>query len=199
MSENLSGKAGSVGAARWLQSYYLMRAAVSGIWVAAAFIVGTNVSAVAGALLLLYPAWDAAANLLDAQYHGGAKRNRTQALNAVVSGVTTVAVAIALMIGMNAVLGAFGVWATLSGLLQLATAVRRWKTSGAQWPMILSGAQSALVGGLMLKQAGGPAVPSIADIAPYAAFGAVYFLISAAWLAVSNARRRSTPTAEALQ
>jgi uncharacterized membrane protein HdeD (DUF308 family) len=84
----------------------------------------------------------------------------------------------------------FGVWATLSGLLQLATGIRRRKGVGAQWPMILSGAQSALVGAMFLRQAAGPEVPSVVDIAPYAAFGAFYFLVSALWLVASDVRRR---------
>lgn len=175
---------------QWLQSYYLLRAAVAGVWVAAAFIVGTQVSAIAAALLLLYPAWDAFANYIDAQRTGGLTRNPTQALNVAVSVVTTLAVAIGLAMSMNAVLGVFGVWASLSGIFQLATGVRRWKGHGAQWAMILSGAQSALVGVTFLKQAGAPEIPGIADIAPYAAFGALYFLISAVWLLVSEARRR---------
>jgi uncharacterized membrane protein HdeD (DUF308 family) len=133
---------------------------------------------------------------MDVRRHGGAKRNPTQALNVIVSVLTTAAVAIALATGMNAVLGVFGVWASLSGLFQLATAVRRWRNHGAQWAMILSGGQSMLVGVLFIKQASAPAIPGIADIAPYAAFGAFYFLISAVWLAVSGARhRRSRSTA----
>jgi uncharacterized membrane protein HdeD (DUF308 family) len=95
---------------------------------------------------------------------------------------------------MNAVLAVFGVWAALSGLLQLATAVRRWKRVGAQWLMIVSGAQSAAAGTMFLRQAGAPEAPSVADIAPYAAFGAFYFLVSAVWLTVSAARRRRTAT-----
>ena len=42
---------------RWLKSYYLLRGAVSLAWVAAAVIVGPMSPLVAGALLLLYPAW----------------------------------------------------------------------------------------------------------------------------------------------
>jgi len=163
---------------------------VAGVWVAAAFAFGASVPALAAALLLAYPAWDAAANVMDARRHGGAKRNPTQAINVVVSVLTTVAVAVALTMGMHAVLGVFGVWASLAGLLQLATAVRRWRSHGAQWAMILSGGQSMLVGVLFIKQANAPAIPSIADIAPYAAFGAFYFLISATWLAIAGARRR---------
>jgi len=83
---------------------------------------------------------------------------------------------------MNAVLGVFGAWAILAGLLQLATGVQRWKSFGAQWAMILSGAQSALAGGFFISRSLGNAVPGIADIAPYAAFGAFYFAASALWL-----------------
>ena len=56
-----------------------------------------------------YPAWDAAANLMDAQRNGGLRRNTTQMLNVVVSGLTTAAVAVAIGMSMNAVLGVFGV------------------------------------------------------------------------------------------
>jgi uncharacterized membrane protein HdeD (DUF308 family) len=181
----------------WLKVYYFMRAAVSIVWVAAAFTIGKSMSGVGGVLLLAYPAWDAVANFTDARSNGGLRKNPTQALNAAVSGVTTVAVAIALGMSMNAVLSVFGVWAALSGLFQLATGIRRWKNYGAQWAMILSGAQSAIAGAIFLKRATSPAVPSIADIAPYAAFGAFYFLVSAIWLTVSEAPRRKAPRIEA--
>lgn len=175
---------------RWLRSYYSVRAVVSLLWVAAALTIAPKSALVAGALLLIYPAWDAAANAIDARQNGGLRANPTQAFNTVVSCLTTVAVAIGLAMSMNVVLGVFGVWATLSGLLQLATGVRRWKHVGAQWAMILSGAQSAVVGAMFLGEAVGSATPSAADIAPYAAFGAFYFLVSAVWLTVSTARRR---------
>jgi uncharacterized membrane protein HdeD (DUF308 family) len=175
---------------QWLKPYYFSRAAFSVVWVGLAFTVGKSMPGIAALLLFAYPIWDAAANLVDARRNGGLKRNPTQLLNAVVSGVTAVAVAIALGISMNAVLGVFGVWAILSGIFQLATAARRWKSYGAQWAMILSGAQSALAGVIFINQASGPKIPSIADIAPYAAFGAFYFLVSAVWLTVSDVRRR---------
>lgn len=174
----------------WLKPYYFSRAAFSIVWVLAAVTVGKNMPGVAAALLLLYPAWDAAANFVDARRHGGLQRNLPQSLNMVASAVTAAGVAITLGISMNAVLGVFGVWAVLSGLFQLATGVRRWKYAGAQWAMILSGAQSALAGAFFVKQATGTTVPSITDIAPYAAFGAFYFLLSALWLTVSDMRGR---------
>lgn len=174
---------------RWLTTYYFARAAFSIVWVAAAFAVSADMPVLAGVLLILYPAWDAAANVEDARRNGGLRHNPTQALNAIVSATTTAAVAIALGMSMYAVLGVFGVWATLSGLFQLGTGLRRWKTVGAQWAMVLSGAQSAVVGGTFLVKANGSVVPGIADVAPYAGFGAFYFLVSALWIVVSDRRR----------
>lgn len=176
---------------RWLRTYYYLRFAVAVVWVAMAFTIAGTSPALAAAMLVAYPAWDALANYLDAARSGGLARNKSQILNFAVSAVTAVAVAATLPHGPHAVLQVFGVWAVLSGLFQLATGVRRWKTYGAQWAMILSGAQSGLAGAHMLSKAAGPAAVSIADIAPYAAFGAFYFLVSAVSLTVSAARRRA--------
>jgi hypothetical protein len=96
---------------------------------------------------------------------------------------------------MASVLLVFGIWAGFAGIFQLATAVGRWKSYGAQWAMILSGAQSALAGIFMVKIAYGPTPVGIADIAPYVAFGAFYFLVSAIWLTVSGARRGASRAA----
>lgn len=185
-----SKASGNVAGDAWLRRYYFARAAFSIVWVGASLGLANGPAAVVGALLVIYPAWDAIANFVDAQRNGGLGRNPTQSFNTAVSLVTTIAVGIALSQSMNAVLGVFGVWAALSGLLQLATGVRRWKGYGAQWPMILSGIQSTGAGIMFLIQSNAPEAPHISDIAPYAAFGAFYFLISAVWLTVKEARRR---------
>jgi uncharacterized membrane protein HdeD (DUF308 family) len=172
-----------------LARYYLVRAVVAAAWVAAAVVIG-RANPVAEALLLVsYPAWDALANWFDAQSNGGLRANPTQALNVAVSVVAAIAVAAALQVSMNAVLAVFGIWAFGAGLAQLVTGLRRWRAFGAQWAMILSGAQSALAGGFFVVQASGAKTPTIVDVAPYAAFGAFYFLISAVVLMVSNRRR----------
>jgi hypothetical protein len=175
----------------WLRIYYFTRFAFSALWVAAAFTVAQHASALAAIMLVAYPAWDAVANYVDARRSGGIARNKSQMLNFIVSVATAVAVAAALMVSSNAVLQVFGVWAALAGLFQLVTAIRRWNSYGAQWAMILSGAQSILAGGFMLKMAAGTEPVGIANIAPYAAFGAFYFLVSAVWLTVSDARAAS--------
>lgn len=178
--------------ARWLKIYYFVRAGFSTVWVAAAFTLAQHSPVLAAILLVLYPAWDAAANFADAARSGGLARNRTQAINVAVSVATTLAVVLTLQTSMNWVLGVFGAWAILSGLLQLGTAIRRWKSFGAQWAMALSGGQSALAGGFFIWQAQMPASPSISNVAGYAAIGAVYFLVSAAWLSISEMRRNSS-------
>lgn len=175
--------------AHWLKQYCFLRAAFSVAWVIAAFAIAPSSAVIAATLLVAYPAWDAAANYLDALCSGGLNQNRTQGLNVLVSLTTTLAVVLALQVSMNWVLGIFGAWAILSGLLQLGTAVRRWKRFGAQWAMVLSGGQSALAGGFFIFQATMPTIPSIANVAGYAAVGALYFLVSAVWLTVSTWRR----------
>ncbi|KAI0116393.1 hypothetical protein GGR51DRAFT_315836 [Nemania sp. FL0031] len=173
---------------RWLKKYYFARAFFSIVWVAAAFTVGSASYVVGAVLLVLYPLWDAAANLVDAQRSGGLANNQTQAINLLVSVVTTGLVLLAVFMGMHWVLGVYGAWAILSGLMQLGSGVRRWRTAGAQWAQILSGAQSSLAGGFFIFQATQPEEPSIKNIAGYAAFGAFYFLVSALWLTIKELR-----------
>lgn len=174
----------------WLKRYYFARAAFSITWVAAAIIIGRESSMAAALLLAIYPAWDAIANVVDAQRSGASAANITQKSNAAISALATVAITISLGMSMYAALGVFGAWAVVSGALQLATAFYRWRSHGAQWAMILSGAQSMLAGGFFVYQANGTKPPTIADIAPYAAFGAFYFLVSAISLTISDARRK---------
>ena len=170
-----------------LRTYYLVRGLVAAGWVAAAFTIGRTAPLAAAVLLVAYPAWDALANLLDARRSGGLGRNRSQAVNALMSSIAALAILFTLG-DTAAVVGIFGAWAIVAGLLQLVTGLRRWKSFGAQWAMVLSGAQSALAGAFFIKQSLGPDVHGITDVAPYAAFGAFYFLVSALWLTVRRGR-----------
>jgi uncharacterized membrane protein HdeD (DUF308 family) len=163
----------------WLKRYYGARALFSAFWVALAFTIGEQ-QTVGIALLVAYPAWDCLANYVDAVRNGGLRANPSQMLNSAVSAIVTLAVVAALRHDFHAAIGVIGIWASLSGILQLATGARRWRTASAQWPQILSGAQSTLAGAHFLMKSIHPAVAvSVADVAPYAAFGAFYFAISA--------------------
>jgi uncharacterized membrane protein HdeD (DUF308 family) len=111
-------------------------------------------------------------------------------VNVIASLIVAVGVVVALP-DMHRVLAVFGAWAIVSGLLQLGTGLRRWKAYGAQWAMILSGAQSALAGAVFIFQAGTSAVPTISTVVGYAGFGAFYFLVSALSLQAGAWRRKS--------
>jgi uncharacterized membrane protein HdeD (DUF308 family) len=175
--------------ALWLKRYYAVRALFSGLWVALAFTVGKTQPPLGLVLIIAYPLWDCLANYTDATRNGGLRANPTQLLNVVVSAIVTLAiVAFAIVAGashdFHAVIAVIGIWAGFSGILQLATAIRRRRSTSAQWPMILSGGQSALAGVHFVMQALDPSARlSVADVAPYAAFGALYFAISAIVLA----------------
>lgn len=163
---------------RWLKDYYFVRAIFSFAWVVAVLTIAPYSPVASAVLLIAYPAWDAFANLVDGRRNGGLAANRTQLLNAVASLAVAAALGVALP-DMHRVLAVFGAWAILSGLLQLGTGLRRWKRHGAQWAMILSGAQSALAGAVFIGQARMPAEPTVATVAGYAGFGAFYFMLSA--------------------
>jgi uncharacterized membrane protein HdeD (DUF308 family) len=178
----------------WLRTYYFARAAASVAWILAAVGLATHTPTIAAGLLVIYPLWDALANLVDGAFSGGLGRNRTQLANAGVSLVVAAAVWVVLP-DMRHVLAVFGVWAILSGLLQLGTALRRRRLYGAQWAMVLSGAQSALAGAVFVVQAQAPAMPSIATVIGYAGFGAFYFLISALSLTFAARRRKTSEAA----
>lgn len=173
---------------QWLKRYYALRAAFSLAWVAAAFGLALSNPTLASVLLVLYPAWDAVANFIDARRSGGLARNKAQAINVAVSTAAALAVLVALAAGLSAVLGVYGAWAIAAGLLQLRTALLRRRQVGAQWAMILSGAQSALAGTFFLLQSIKSGATSIAPIAGYAAMGAIYFLLSALWLTLRGRR-----------
>lgn len=174
-----------------LRRYYFVRAGVSVAWIAAAVAVGAGDPLVGGALLVAYPAWDALANVWDARSNGGFAANPPQTFNLFVSLLVACAVVFALQADPRRVLTVFGVWAAFAGGLQLVAGVRRWRTVGGQWPMVLSGAQSSLAGVFMIARSlkGGGHPPAPIEIAPYAGFGAFYFLAAAIALAL-KARKR---------
>ncbi|MGN6235894.1 hypothetical protein [Dyella sp.] len=176
-----------------LRNFYFLRALAAFAWVALASLSSSASRLVVGALLVLYPAWDAVANVIDARRSGGWQANPGQKFNALTSIIIAVCMAVVFTLRGNAggVL-VFGLWALLAGLFQLAVGIRRRKLGGQAF-MMISGAQSALAGVVFSIQAFG-ATPGIAQLAPYAAFGGFYFLLSALWLTF-RARQALSPAA----
>lgn len=140
-----------------LRTLYFVRAAFSVVWVSLVFVFVKSSPSLTAALLLLYPAWDVLATFGDIRANRGTGGTLLpQYVNIVIGSLTTVAVGIALRQGIPAVLIVFGVWAVLTGLIQLLLGLRRRRQLGGQWPMILSGGQSMLAGVLFVLQAHDP-------------------------------------------
>jgi uncharacterized membrane protein HdeD (DUF308 family) len=161
-----------------LRTLYYLRSAFSVIWAVLISIFAKNNASIAIGLLILYPAWDVVGTLIDIKVSNNVENSKTQYFNAIISAITTIAVAIALQNGVPEALIVFGAWAILTGLIQLIMAVRRKKKVAGQWPMIISGGQSMIGGSSFIILAHLPTM-GIASLAGYAAFGAFYYLLSA--------------------
>ncbi|HEY8955786.1 hypothetical protein [Chitinophaga sp.] len=164
--------------ARSLRRLYFLRASFSIIWVILVVTLAKTNPAIATVLFIIYPAWDAIATFLDIKANPPAASKTPQYVNAGISIITTIAVTIALQKGIPAAFIVFGAWAILTGLIQLILGLRRRKQLGGQWPMIISGGQSALAGGAFIAMAHDPNA-GISTLAGYAAFGAFYFILTA--------------------
>ena len=159
-----------------LRKLYFTRAGFSILWVVSIFLFAKTPSAIAAVLLIIYPLWDLAGIIADMRINEG---NKTpQYINAAISAVTTVAVALAWQKGLPETLMVFGAWAIGTGLIQLILGLRRRKLLGGQWPMIISGGQSMIGGTSFILLAHDPS-KGVTSLAGYAAFGAFYYLLAA--------------------
>lgn len=164
--------------AKSLRKLYFTRAAFSIIWVILVTAVAKTNLTIAAILFIIYPAWDVVATFFDIKANPPTVNKGPQFLNAGISILTTIGVTIALQQGIPEALTVFGVWAILTGLIQLILGIRRRKDLGGQWPMIISGGQSMLAGVSFIVMADAPD-SGITTLAGYAAFGAFYFILSA--------------------
>lgn len=168
----------AVATARSLRKLYFTRAAFSIVWVILIALFAKTSIAIAGVLLVIYPAWDVIGTFLDIRANHNSPNKTPQYINAVISGITTVAVGFALQKGVPETLMVFGAWAIGTGLIQLILGLRRRKVLGGQWPMIISGGQSIIGGTSFILLAHDP-TKGITSLAGYAAFGAFYYLLAA--------------------
>lgn len=175
-----------------LRSFYLLRAGVAFAWVAAVVATHPGSSPIAAGALAIYAGWDAVANVIDIR-RNALPGDVTRQVNAGVSLAAASVMAAGAVFGFNVAVVAFGAWALVAGVLQLLVGWRRRGTAKGQVPMIVSGAQSALAG-LFFARLGLTATPTIADLFPYAAFGASYFLASALWLTWTSSRSQTART-----
>lgn len=164
--------------AKSLRKLYFIRAAFSITWVILVALLAKSSFGIACVLLVIYPAWDVMGTFLDIRANNGSVSRTPQYINAAISIITTIAVGFALQVGVPEALMVFGVWAILTGLIQLILGLRRRKLLGGQWPMIISGGQSIIGGTSFILLAHDPTM-GITSLAGYAAFGAFYYLLAA--------------------
>ncbi|MCQ6961135.1 DUF308 domain-containing protein [Mucilaginibacter aquariorum] len=163
---------------RSLRKLYFTRVAFSVLWITLVVTLGKTNNTLATILFIIYPAWDAVATFFDINANPPTANKTPQYVNAGISILTTIAVIIALQSGIPGALMVFGVWASLTGLIQFILGLRRRKYFEGQWPMIISGAQSILAGVFIIATAHTPN-QGVASLAGYSAFGAFYFALAA--------------------
>jgi uncharacterized membrane protein HdeD (DUF308 family) len=169
--------------AQSLRKLYFTRAGFSIAWIVLVLLFAEKSTMVANILLTIYPAWDVMGTFLDIRANRKNSTSKTpQYVNIAISGITTVAVAIALQKGVTEALIVFGAWAIGTGLIQLVLGLRRKKYLGGQWPMIISGGQS-MIGGTANIILAHNASKGISGLSTYVAFGAFYYLLTAFRLA----------------
>ena len=173
-----STKITAVQTAKSLRNLYFARTAFSVIWVILISVFVKTNSRITGILFIIYPAWDVIATYLDIKANPPHTSKTPQYVNAAIGVITTIGIALALQKGVPVALRVFGIWAIVTGLIQLILGLRRRKELGGQWPMIISGGQSTLAGSVFIAMANSPTM-GISNLAGYSAFGAFYFLLAA--------------------
>jgi uncharacterized membrane protein HdeD (DUF308 family) len=163
----------AVEAGTGLRRLYFVRFGFAVVWAGLLALTSSHLGLAAGLLLVLYPLFDAAAAVVD----GHTSRVKALRLNIAVSSLAALGLALAATSGIPAALRVWGAWAILAGLLQLVVALRR-RGLGGQWPMIVSGGLSIVVGTSFIAMAG-QHDPSLTGLAGYALLGGVFFLVSA--------------------
>jgi uncharacterized membrane protein HdeD (DUF308 family) len=164
--------------ARSLRTLYFTRTAFSILWVIGLSTVAKTNNAIANTLFIIYPLWDVLATVWDIKANPPETAKTPQYVNIGIGILTTIGVILALQKGVPEALIVFGVWAFVTGLIQLILGLKRRKEIKGQWPMILSGGQSMLAGISFIALAHSPTM-GITNLAGYSAFGALYYLISA--------------------
>ncbi|MBF6172274.1 hypothetical protein [Nocardia blacklockiae] len=160
-----------------LRNLYLVRFGFAVVWAALLAATASSIGPVSATLLVLYPAFDLAAAIVDHRNSRATSPAPLLYVNMGLSLLAAVGLAVAAGSGVRAVLIVWGAWAITAGAVQLIVGSAR-RALGGQWPMILSGGISVLAGAGFILQSGGSSA-SLGSLAGYATLGGVFFLISA--------------------
>ncbi|MET7518955.1 DUF308 domain-containing protein [Streptomyces sp. NPDC005480] len=193
MSTQTATPAGQVatGERSFLLRLYLGRGILAVAWALAFAGAHENVDAVAITLLVVYPLIDAVSSLLDHRATPDGAERRVIAFNGVLSTLVAIAIGVAGAGGEASVLHVFGAWAVISGAAQVIVGLRRRGPEfGKQWPTLISGGLSFLVGITYNIQAAGDN-PSLDVLSVYATGGGVWFILQALLLGWKSRQLRT--------
>jgi uncharacterized membrane protein HdeD (DUF308 family) len=172
---------------------YLVRGVLAVVWAAAFAKAHAPLDALAIALLVAYPLIDAVSSLIDYRNMPRDAERRITAFNAVLSTLAAIAMGVAGTLGVAQALAEFGAGAVFAGAAQLVLGLRRrGRELGRQWPMLIAGGLSFLVGMSYVARALGEQ-PSLAVLSVYATGGGVFFIIQAGLLAWRASQQRRAP------
>ncbi|HYF63355.1 MAG TPA: hypothetical protein VD886_11110 [Herpetosiphonaceae bacterium] len=171
--------------AHGLRNLYFIRAAFSAFWVATMLLAGVPAPGIGAWLLVIYPAWDVVATLIELRLQANPRVQVAQYLNVAGSVLATIAFGVVLHRTLPTQITVFGIWALVAGLLQLFVGLARRRQLRGQWAIIASGAQSSVAGVAFILMANTPSM-GLHSLAGYSAVGAVYFLVAAIRLALRS-------------
>lgn len=167
-----------------LVKLYLFRGVLAVVWAVAFARAHDTLGAAAVSLLVAYPLLDAVSSAVDYLSVPDGPERRVTAFNGALSTLAAIGLGAAGPTGkVSAVLGVFGAWAVVSGAAQVAVGLwRRGPKLGRQWPMLIAGGLSFVVGVFYDVQATGHK-PSLDVLSVYATGGGVFFIVQAGLLA----------------
>jgi hypothetical protein len=120
--------------------------------------------------------------MLDVRATRAASSRLPQHANVAAGTAAACRILIAVVSDLPAAITIFGAWAIAAGGIQLILAVRRRRTLGGQWLMIISGAGPVFAGTTFIGWAGS-AKTGLSVLAQYSAGGAhIWYVMSAIWL-----------------
>lgn len=173
-----------------LTRLYIVRGLLAISWAAVFASAHTVPGALAIGLLIVYPLIDAVSSLIDYRAMPNGAERRVTAFNGWLSTIAAVAMGMAGAAGVAPALAVFGLWAVVSGTAQVVVGLRRRGPElGKQWPMLIAGGLSFLVGIFYDIQAVG-AKPSLDVLSVYATGGGVFFVVQALLLAWRTRQQR---------
>jgi hypothetical protein len=169
----------------------LIRGTAAIVWAAAFATVSNSITTTSVVLLVLYPVIDLIASAATARQQYGSTGLLLE-INASVGWVAATALGIGAAADPAKLICVLGLWAVVTGGMQLVLAIRRPAALGDTWPMVTAGALS-IISGIAFAAMAATDAPRLGVVALYAAGAGTLFVIQARLLA--NAQRRTVHAA----